>query len=389
MLYVNDSSRVWHVAKTGNDANSGHAGQYPVNLANDAKLTIGAAVSAASPGDTIVIWPGDYAETVNASSKSLNIIGIHKGTTRIVPTSGMYALQVGNNSYVKNLDAINSAGNIGISLTAKSNITIENCYAYGTTDGLYFSAANKIRLIDCYFSSPWDGANMGASQNCFVERCMFETTGESNNDHALQLPGNGVYRDCIFYAVTSATGGSRFGAVEMGSGYTIKAVFENCYFNVSAPAGRTGGVFGIKVDDANALAILNGCVLKVLGPGASGGPIDLHQSNGSIIVNGCGYSTQSGTIIQGDSGWSNALGAALFTNGPANKLKIDAVGAVDAGNIEDIDLALLHKAAKMLLNKAVQDKLSGVIRYYDDDGQTVVLTHTPNEDESSLTRTVS
>ena len=39
--------------------------------------------------------------------------------------------------------------------------------------------------------------------------------------------------------------------------------------------------------------------------------------------------------------------------------------------------------------KAVQDKLTGVIRYYDDDGQTVILTHTPDEGEASLTRAVS
>lgn len=43
-------------------------------------------------------------------------------------------------------------------------------------------------------------------------------------------------------------------------------------------------------------------------------------------------------------------------------------------------------AAKMLINKAVQDKQTGEIKYYDDDGQTVVLTHTPEEGESQITR---
>jgi hypothetical protein len=47
------------------------------------------------------------------------------------------------------------------------------------------------------------------------------------------------------------------------------------------------------------------------------------------------------------------------------------------------------KAIKLLKNKAVQNKLTGVIQYFDDDGVTPVLTHTPVEDESSLTRTVS
>jgi len=44
---------------------------------------------------------------------------------------------------------------------------------------------------------------------------------------------------------------------------------------------------------------------------------------------------------------------------------------------------------KMLANKAIQNKSTGAIDYYDDDGQTVILTHTPTDDESSMTRTPS
>ncbi len=57
-------------------------------------------------------------------------------------------------------------------------------------------------------------------------------------------------------------------------------------------------------------------------------------------------------------------------------------GAVFAVN----RLAILDKAAKMLLNKAVQNKVTGAIQYYDDDGQTVILTHTPQDGESQITR---
>lgn len=44
---------------------------------------------------------------------------------------------------------------------------------------------------------------------------------------------------------------------------------------------------------------------------------------------------------------------------------------------------------KILTNKAVQDKATGVISYYDDDGETVLLTHTPTDGESAITRTPS
>jgi len=44
---------------------------------------------------------------------------------------------------------------------------------------------------------------------------------------------------------------------------------------------------------------------------------------------------------------------------------------------------------RLLANKAIQNKSSGEIRYYDDDGQTVILTHTPADGKSSITRTPS
>lgn len=47
---------------------------------------------------------------------------------------------------------------------------------------------------------------------------------------------------------------------------------------------------------------------------------------------------------------------------------------------------LFEKAAKLLVNKAVQSKATGAIDYYDDDGETVILTHTPSDAESTITR---
>jgi len=51
--------------------------------------------------------------------------------------------------------------------------------------------------------------------------------------------------------------------------------------------------------------------------------------------------------------------------------------------------SIYETAAKVLINKAIQTKSTGVIEYYDDDGQTVILTHTPNDAESSIMRSPS
>ena len=44
---------------------------------------------------------------------------------------------------------------------------------------------------------------------------------------------------------------------------------------------------------------------------------------------------------------------------------------------------------KLLANKAIQNKSTGEIKYYDDDGQTVLLTHTPVDAAATITRTPS
>jgi hypothetical protein len=44
-------------------------------------------------------------------------------------------------------------------------------------------------------------------------------------------------------------------------------------------------------------------------------------------------------------------------------------------------------AAKILANKAVQDKITGAIEYYDDDSQTVLLTLMPYDLASTIART--
>lgn len=46
-------------------------------------------------------------------------------------------------------------------------------------------------------------------------------------------------------------------------------------------------------------------------------------------------------------------------------------------------------ADKVLANKAIQNKATGAISYYDDDGETVILTHTPSDEETTFTRTPS
>jgi hypothetical protein len=56
---------------------------------------------------------------------------------------------------------------------------------------------------------------------------------------------------------------------------------------------------------------------------------------------------------------------------------------------KEIQLGIFEKAAKTLVNKATQNKITGEINYYDDDGETIILTHIPADEEAAITRTPS
>jgi len=402
MLYVNDSSRVWHVAKSGNDANGGHAGQYPVNLANDAKLTIGAAVSAASDGDTIIIWPGTYEESIDIGSKALNITGTHRSICKIAPATGT-ALTVGSNTTIKNLnlEGLQQLASIwGLRIghgsgSPASNVIVDNCICNGYYDGCAAAYSKNVKLSNSIFIGG-DGLTVLDAEKTIIDNCIIQTSDpvvDTANDHSGLLGSSKslVIRNSIIKAIRGDANAKGLRGIRCDDSTYI--ALQNCIIDVYMPLA-TGVAYGIHVYQSGAppftqsQVVLENCTFKMYAPYASA-KADIYASNGSVVVHNCNYSIAQGTVIQSDSGWSNALGAALFTNGAANKLKIDAAGAVDASNLGDIDLTLLHKAAKMLLNKAVQDKLTGEIQYFDDDGQTVIATHTPDEDESSFTRTAS
>lgn len=75
----------------------------------------------------------------------------------------------------------------------------------------------------------------------------------------------------------------------------------------------------------------------------------------------------------------------LFVQAGANPADGDAI-------IASRDIAWTGKGElttlKMLANKAVQDKTTKAIDYYDDDNQTIVLTHNWHDDASISTRTI-
>ena len=368
-MYFLDSSHIWHVAKTGSNSNSGHAGQYPVNLANDAKLTISAAVSAAASGDTIIVWPGDYAENVDFSGKALTLVGANRSKSRIIPASGS-GVVAADDSVLRNL-AVEALAILAkaVDISGKTNVVIEDCDLYGGYSGLYGYEATSIFLRRSSIRGKYDGCNFGSAERVVVEGCIFIGYGmyaTSVDCRGLFGAGRGTYSNCIFTAQRSDTTDKGNGSVYCVS--DDQAVFKNCTLEAAAGSGHTGVAYGIVVNGSGAIAVIENCSIKSTSANASTGPYDLWQANGKLAACGCAYDTASGTIVQGGSGWADAVNSQVDT--------------------ALTDLAL-DKAAKVLINKAVQNKLSGAITYYEDDGVTAFLTHTPSDQQATITRAPS
>lgn len=366
-MYFLDSSHIWHVAKSGSDSNGGHAGQYPVNLANDAKLTIGSAVSAASAGDTIIVWPGDYAENVDFSGKALTLIGANRNKSRVIPTSGS-GIVAADNSVLRNM-AFEAVAILAkaVDVSSKTNIVIENCDLYGGYCGLYGYDAESIFVRGSRIRGKYDGCNFTDAESLVVEGCIFLAYGTYSSSvdcRALLGGGKGMYTNCVFTAQRSDTTTKANGAIHCTS--NSRVVFKNCLIESSAGSGHTGPAYGILVSGSGAAAVVENCSLKSASDNASSGPYDLWQTDGVLVACGCSYETTDGAITNGGSGWDDAVNT-----------QVDS--ALTSMNLD--------KAAKVLVNKAVQDKLTGVITYYEDDGATTFLTHTPDDQEASITRT--
>lgn len=274
----------WHVAETGDNNQDGHS------FAN-AKRDVQNAVDAAAAGDRIKIWPGNYNESVDASSKSLTFVGTDRNKSKIVYAAGK-ALILGNDCVVKNLAVEASLiSSLGVAIWAqlKSNLVIEDCDIYGAADGIAFSACNDIRISNCRVRGKWDGCNLASVNGFVVDNSIFRTDGTyGTNVDARAVYAHqsiGSFNNCIFYTKRTDTTNKNVGGVYAGD----QVAFNNCAFHVEGGADVTGAAYGIKTGSALAAAAVNNCAFSTIAANASTGPYDLYAASGKIVACGCNY----------------------------------------------------------------------------------------------------
>ena len=108
-----------------------------------------------------------------------------------------------------------------------------------------------------------------------------------------------------------------------------------------------------------------------------------------------GHNADSYDIPLTDKSGSRYVGS-FDANIPAGRYTVQIFAQAGANPADSDELLAGRKiiwtgiaeltADKILVNKAVQDKSTGAIDYYDDDGQTIILTHNPTDDQLSVSR---
>lgn len=294
----------WHVAKTGNDSNSGHSFE-------DAFLTTAQAVSSAADGDEIKIWPGDYGIAA-LPAKKLNLVGTNRATSVIAVASGN-AIVMYHNCTIKNLSTTVADGGLsGVKCEAKDNIAIIDCDIAGAKIGLLlYGAAGKYKdaiIRGCRFFGKQYGADLKIASHLIADSNIFTTDG-SYDGAALSsgavIGGSAIYTNCTFEALRLIESSFSTRGVEVIGGSRL--VFQNCYFRgQQQDAASTGAAYGLHVNYYLAHVVCLNCVFKAKNSG-SGEEYDIKVSNGSLTLLNCHYETSSGTINQVNTGWAAAV----------------------------------------------------------------------------------
>jgi len=340
---LSPSPNVWYVAKDGNDNNTGFA--YPDGIS--AKLTIQAAINAASNGDEIIVGPGTYDEKINLAEAAFNL------TVK------------GNGHVVISNDSANYVVNLGPASTLE-RLTIENTHvqALGLSAVFASSDASNLRIKDCHLISNGDTIALNdVWKGAFIENCLIEgsengicwlSTDESYQLTVLNchitardwtncagacayLQGGQIFiKDTLcFTSIVDTNSGHPAIGILGGGAATIRTQItcENVYVKLESTTGGYKWGFGmasIGVASESRMHLIN-CGVSIKSNVVTTGDYDIQNENCIMSVVNCDYdrTKTSGTIIDVVDGIASDPNLGLI-KGQTNKLIFASNGGVKA-----------------------------------------------------------
>jgi hypothetical protein len=329
-------SRILYVqADTGSDSNDGKSWA-------TAKLTIAAAISAASAGDTIMVGLGTYVENVVINKHGITLAGVSREECIIQPASGTAAGTSKENVTVRNLTMTSNAAaaDVGFTCLSHDGLVIDNCNMYGSFDGLQTGGSHNVRILNCYVEGKYDGANFGQCRNLWVENSTFASTANyagadtafrgavaigSSSDPAAEV-ANGRFVNCNFIVNRTTAGTERVSALELEGAWTL----IGCKLAAKSTSGtHTGGVYGLR--EAASLphqVSCVGCLFSTSGAAGTVQDINNAQSTSRVELIASTYDS---------SKYSGNVADALKPVVAGRKVDITATGAagIDWANVEN------------------------------------------------------
>lgn len=403
----NSSPYVYHVAKTGNDANDGNN---LVTLAESAKLTVQAAVDTAASGDTIIIWPGDYAESVDCNNSELHFIGTSKYSSKIVPGAGRGVWSMGDGSSLYNLSVEALEQSLtGVAISTTDNLDVTDCILYGAYDAVDsgVGGTSNIKLYRSYLKSKFDGIT-ATLYNFNVTDCVVEVTGEYSDTEgsrclALNSGSRGVFTNCDFIAQRDDASIKELGIGHFG-GVAVDGsiVFNNCSCYVKSSGSHAGSTFGFWYYGFwnNTTVAHNNCTMYIETGASHTSDLFAYKSEentsglfqgtitgGSIVIKNGGTPDNGPYDIWADTGnWIHSGVAMSNTfNEDGGTIHPAHVNIMEVNESSDAATSL-EEAAAIIANKATQTKATGSIAVRDRADGADLYTITMSDTTSTIVR---
>lgn len=391
----------WYIdGATGADTNTGRSRGNPF-------ATIGAAVAAASSGDTLWITAGTYTEAVdhNTANKGL-IMRARFGTVLITDSAGLtFNPEDYSEAYGITFRATGTSNSDkAVWGVGKKGLKFVDCIFDGQFDGGRFDACNELLIKRCTVTGTFDGLAVLNCDGVVIEDCPLISTDSTwaagaITSHALLLDrtarGTGRVRNCYIEATRNDVTANETIAVN-GTG---DEVLEDCLLRAVQSGAGAGDVSGWKAGtDASSLTLNTDLVRCTFQTSTAGGGTarDINQAGAPTVrVIDSPYSTSQGTISEsvdqtGDAftavGALNDLSAAEVNAEMLDVLTVDTFaqpGQESPAESQTIGvmMAYLYKLARNKMDQSATE-----LRLYADDGSTVDQKATISEAVGTVTR---
>lgn len=324
--------RVIHVAPSGDDYDDGLS--YATAL-----VTIGQAITNATSGDTIKVWPGSYDEAVDGSAlDGISLIGT--GWQTILTNASGNTLAIGAEWNIKNIaiantEADGASGYAALLIAGGDRQRIENVYISSTAIGISaFSSSTIDNILNrCVIRGQQFGVKLNGSmqiKNSYIKSIV--SALPAGDVAAIWITGNqGKLKldNCEIYGKRATTSS---GSIARGIHAEAAVPIHAWKCMIEASETNAGGYLeAVRLESGTATAFLCECELRTTPYSTKTSSYDARAKTGDIIyLHGCKYdsSRTSGTVRLLASDGAGA-GAIAFTYTLTNSVGGAAIAEAD------------------------------------------------------------